>query len=320
MVSEEEVIHQIMAPIVSLCMPTNGVPEWVFPVLESISSQGVSDSLYEVVITDNGENEDFKREMREKLAVHPNWVYAETEALPFHNEIESYKRASGEFIKFVNHRTLMAEGMLTELIRFVEENRAEKPVIFFSNAKSLILEERAYSFDSFDAFVKHLSHLYSYSTGMAIWREDFLKLPEDVSSFNELFPHTNVLFAERNRGKYIIDNRRVLEEVPQGNRPKGSYDLFYTFGVEGPGIILDLLREKAISADTFRSVVNDNLTWIAEMYITYCIRKQYCSYDLSGLKDMYGIFYREKDLKLRVAQVMGRKIGEKTGLKKQTGR
>ena len=78
MVSEEEVIHQIMAPIVSLCMPTNGVPEWVFPVLESISSQGVSDSLYEVVITDNGKNEDFKQEMREKLAVHPNWVYAET--------------------------------------------------------------------------------------------------------------------------------------------------------------------------------------------------------------------------------------------------
>ena len=300
-----------MSPIISLCMPTNGVVEWVFPVLDSIYGQGVDSSLFEVVVTDNGKNEEFKSRIREYLASHPNMVYAETDALPFRNEIESYKRASGEFIKFVNHRTLLTPGMLAELIQFVKENREEKPVIFFSNAKHLHLDEKVYTYDSFDQFVKNLSHLYSYSTGMAIWREDFLKLPEDVSAFNELFPHTNVLLAERKRGKYVIDNRPVLDEMDPGNRPKGSYDLFYAFGVEGPGIILDLLRAGSISVETFRSVISDNLTWIAEMYITYCIRKQYCSYDLSGLEAMYGVFYRKSDLMKRVAEVTGRKIREK---------
>ena len=37
--------------LISLCMPTNGVIEWVFPVLDSIFGQGVDDNLFEVVVT-----------------------------------------------------------------------------------------------------------------------------------------------------------------------------------------------------------------------------------------------------------------------------
>ena len=39
-------------PLLSLCIATNGVSEWVFPVLDSIYSQEVDQSLYEVVVTD----------------------------------------------------------------------------------------------------------------------------------------------------------------------------------------------------------------------------------------------------------------------------
>lgn len=52
-------------PIVSLCMPTNGVIEWVFPVLDSIYGQEVEEGLYEVVITDNGDNTEFKKRITE---------------------------------------------------------------------------------------------------------------------------------------------------------------------------------------------------------------------------------------------------------------
>lgn len=74
-------------------MPTNGVIEWVFPVLDSIFGQGVDDNLFEVVVTDNGDNEKFKMMMKQYVQKHSNIVYAETNALPFLNEIESYKRA-----------------------------------------------------------------------------------------------------------------------------------------------------------------------------------------------------------------------------------
>ncbi|MDE7422958.1 MAG: glycosyltransferase, partial [Lachnospiraceae bacterium] len=50
-------------PAVSLCIPTNGVIEWVFPVLDSIYKQNVDNDMFEVIVTDNGNNEKFSEEM-----------------------------------------------------------------------------------------------------------------------------------------------------------------------------------------------------------------------------------------------------------------
>ena len=59
-------------PILSLCMPTNGISEWVFPVLDSIYSQGCKNDDFEVVITDNGNNEEFKQYIKAYIQKHQN--------------------------------------------------------------------------------------------------------------------------------------------------------------------------------------------------------------------------------------------------------
>lgn len=295
-------------PIVSLCMPTNGVIEWVFPVLDSIYEQGCENNDFEIVITDNGNNKEFKEKIKIYNQKHLNLYYFETNALPFINEIESYKRANGRLIKFVNHRTLFVEGALNQLIELAKENSDAKPIMYFANGV-LKKEKKVFEYATFDEFVNNLSYWSSWSTGMTIWKEDFDKLPEDVSDFNELFPHTNVLFNERNRNKYIIDNTVIFNEIPQGRKPKGDYDLFYAFGVEYPSIILNLYRENSITADTLRSVLKDNLRFVAYMYSLYFIKKEYCSYDLNGLKDMYNIFYTKKQL---VSEVLSIFIGKVT--------
>lgn len=299
-----------LEPLVSLCMPTNGVVEWVFPVLESIYAQGIDNSLFEVVITDNGNNVDFKKKIQEYLLNHSNIVYAETQALPFINEIESYKRANGKLLKFVNHRTLLIEGALNRLVAFSKENERDKPIIFFSNGV-LKIEKKQYAYKTFDEFVKNLSYWSSWSTGMTIWKSDFEKLPKDVSDFNELFPHTNVLFGERHRDKYMIDNSIIFSEIPQGKKPKGDYDLFFAFGIEYPWIISTLLRDKDISPETFRYVKEGNLEFLAELYFQYCVKKQYCSYYLGGLNDMYGVFYNKKELLLKSAYVATKEMAKK---------
>lgn len=288
-------------PIVSLCMPTNGVIEWVFPVLDSIYSQGCDDSTFEVVITDNGNNEEFKKQIRGFISDKKNIVYLETEALPFLNEIESYKRASGELIKFVNHRTKLVPGALQRLIDYAKSNVAQKPITYFSNGV-LKLEKRKYEFGSFDQFVKYLSYWSSWSTGMTIWKEDFDRLPKDVEGFNELFPHTDILFAERCRGAYVIDNTKIFDEIPQGQKPKGSYNLYYAFGVEYPRIIENLLKDGNISGKTLKHVLDKNLEFIASLYWQYNIKKRYCSYDLSGLDDMFGLCYSRQQLDRKVAK------------------
>ncbi len=290
----------MLKPLISLCIPTNGVVEWVFPVLDSIFGQGVSEELFEVVVTDNGTNEDFCQQMVAYRDRHSNIVYAKTQALPFLNEIEAYKLANGEFIKFINHRTLLLPNALQSFITFVEENRGEKPVVFFS-VGALEKTEEVFAYDSFDAFVKNLSYWSSCSTGMGFWKTDFENIPEDTV-FNELFPHTTVLFWERNRNKYIIDNRPLLREMPVGNRPKGKYDLFYAFAVEYPSILCDLLRDGSICTETFLQLKEDNLRFIAELYTSYVIRKNPCSYDLSSFDRSIQVFYSKGYVKARICR------------------
>lgn len=296
--------------ILSLCMPTNGVSEWVFPVLDSIYGQDCNEEDFEVVITDNGNNIAFKENIKFYIKKHKNIQYFETTALPFLNEIESYKRATGKFIKFVNHRTKLLPGALEILIEYARTNAYNKPITYFSNGE-LHLDKNVKHCSTFDEFVSDLSYWSSWSTGMAIWKEDFDKLPNDMSGFNELFPHTDVLFAEKKKCNYTINDTVIFDEIPQGRKPKGSYDLFYAFGVEYPSIILELYRNRNISAKTFYKVTQDNLAFVAELYFKYCVKKEYCSYDLSGLKDMYCVFYNKYELNTALLQVIGHKLRRK---------
>ena len=284
-------------PLVSLCIPTNGVSEWVFPVLESIYNQGVEHSEFEVVITDNGNNEEFEKQIKDLLAdgKYENLVYKKTEAYEFLNEPEAYKIANGYFIKFINHRTKLLPGALARFIKFVNENKENKPVVYFSNGVLEQKEEIA-TLDSFDGFVRGLTYFSSWSTGMGFWKEDFDALPSNVQ-YNTLFPHVTILFSRRNASNYIIDNSVLLDEIPTGKKPKGKFNLFYAWGVEYPGILSDLLRTNDITLDTFLYLKNETEKYTALWFLYYVILKRYCSFDLSDYKKTLNVYFSLKRIK-----------------------
>ena len=118
-----------MKPIISLCLPTNGITEWVFPVLESIYSQNVDNSLFEVVVTNNGENEDFHRRILEYKQGKNNLIYKKTDAFMFHNQLEALKLASGSYLKLINHRGIFVDNALEAMILTIKKYMSEKPVI-----------------------------------------------------------------------------------------------------------------------------------------------------------------------------------------------
>lgn len=299
-------------PLISLCIPTNGVPQWMFPVLDSIFCQGVEETLFEVVVTDNGNNEEFQTRMATYAQEHSNIVYEKTDALPFLNEIEAYKRANGEFIKFLNHRTMLTEGALNTFLEFVQNNLKTKPVVYFTNGV-LNKPQEVYTFDTFDQYVANLSYWSSWSTGMGFWKSDFESIPEGIV-FNELFPHTTVLFHIRDREQYVVDNRVLLEELPTGTIPKGRYDLFYAFAVEYPGIICDLLRDGSITTETFLSVKAGNLEFLAQLYYDYVLRKRPCSYDLSSFDTAISVYYGKAAVKQKVRKLLMQKVRNKLAL------
>lgn len=299
-------------PLISLCIPTNGVPQWLFPVLDSIFCQGVDETLFEVVVTDNGNNEEFQTRMASYAQEHSNILYEKTDALPFLNEIEAYKRAKGEFIKFLNHRTMLTEGALNAFLEFVQNNLDTRPVVYFTNGV-LNKPQEVYTFDTFDQYVANLSYWSSWSTGMGFWKSDFESIPEGTV-FNELFPHTTVLFHIQDREQYVVDNRVLLKELPTGTIPKGRYNLFRAFAVEYPGIICDLLRAGSITTETFLKVKKENLKFVAQLYFDYVLRKLPCSYDLSSFDTSIRVFYSNVEVWKTLGRVVVKKCKGKLRL------
>ena len=284
-------------PIVSFCIPTNGVSEWVIPVLDSIFKQNVDESLFEVVIGDNGNNNKFKNDINIYLEKYSNIHYFKIISELFLSEIETYSKAQGLFIKFVNHRSVLIDGTVHRFIQFAKDNQNERPIVYFSNG---VLEGVGdiNEYNSFNDFVRRLSYFSSWSSGMAIWKDDldYLLLNNDYKEFNELFPHTTILFGFRDRKKYIVDNNVFFNEIDSGEKPKGKYDVFYAFGIEYPNIIYNLYKDNSISKETFEFVKYRNLGFIGRLYINYIVLRQYTSYDLSGFNNIFGKYYTKLEL------------------------
>ena len=297
-------------PIVSICIPTNGVVEWLFPALDSIYKQKVDNDLFEIVITDNGNNKEFKSKIASYLASHDNIVYDETTALPFVNEIEAYKRATGRLIKYSNHRNIFVEGSLEKYIDFANRYKDEKPIVYFANGV-LDISKEEHVYNNFDEFVRELSYWSSWSTGMTIWKDDFDRLSKDISLYNEMFPHTDILFSVRDRSKYIIDNRPLVYELPVNGISKGNYNLFSAFGKDYPKIIEGLYYDGSISEETYKYVLDKNLDFIVFLYWEYCVRKKPCSYNLSGFGSIFERFYSKRIFYNKLVNIFFRRVGFK---------
>lgn len=294
-------------PLLSICIPTNGIIELIFPVLESIYAQkDVDQSLFEVIVMDNGDNAEFKSKIKDFATQHLSLVYKETYYKGFLNESESYKVARGTFIKFINHRTKLLLGSIQYFIDFIKKNETEKPCVYFSNGVIKQIKGVA-EYSDFDSYVRNLRVWSSWSTGMGFWKEDFDRIPKDAQ-FNELYPHTTILFNEKNKAKYIIDNNILLDEIPVSHANKGRYNLYYAFGVEYPGILSDLLRTNSISKKTFLCVKKENLKFMAGLFCDFILLKKPCSYDLSERKETLNIFYSYNKVKSLAFLMLFKKV------------
>lgn len=282
-------------PYLSLCIPTNGILEWVIPVLESIYSQHCDEKEYEIIITDNGTNLEFKKIMDEYASKHHNFIYKKTDAVMFLNQIEAFKLANGDLIKFINHRMPLLKNSLKYFINFVKEHLAEKPIVYFSNGM-LKSKQATRLFNSFDDYVRNLSYWSSWSAGTAIWKKDFEKL--DLSQgTNYLFPHTDIVFFEKNANQYLIDDTVLLYELPADTTKKGSYDIFNAFLVEYPHILEGLYVNKNISLATFEYIKRKNSYFVAELYLHYVLRGESCSYNLDGYQQSVNRYYGDLEIR-----------------------
>jgi hypothetical protein len=292
----------------SICIPTNGITEWVLPVLDSIYKQKVNENDFEVVITDNGSNDDFKSQILNYQKKVGNMKYEKTDCAGFTNQIRAFELAEGKFIKFLNHRMLMNERSVRYLLDFIDQNIKKKPYVYFSNGE--LKFEGIHKKKSFDDFAYEMGHWLSWSAGIGLWKSDFDQIHLD-KNYSDLFPHLNLIFPYSNKDEYIIDNTSLTTELKFNNKKKGRYNLFNTFGVEFIRCISDIYDENRISTKTYDHIKDDTEQFLIELYYLYVIRRKPCSYDISNMKENLNVYYNYHDIRNQALKKLAKNTSDK---------
>ena len=279
--------------LLSLCIPTNGIIEWVLPVLDSIYAQNVDLSLFEVIVADNGSSKEFEAVIRDYSKYYSNLTYKKTTAIGFLNQIECFKLASGKFIKFINHRMPLKDGTVQKFLEISKKYGETKPTVFFTNG-TISYNKNVLEFTSFDAYVSFIGYMASRSGGTAFWKDDFEN--NEIVNYNELFPHLSYVLKENKNNLYIVDNTKVFELPNTDESKKGKYQLYKAFAVELPILFIDLLKEDKISWKTYKNIMRQLEVFIANQYLDLQIEKKACSYDLSNFKEYVSIFFNPQKI------------------------
>lgn len=270
-------------PILSICIPTNGVVEWMIPVVESIYSQGVNNDLFEVVITDNGGKADLEDALQEYD--YSNLHYYKTKARGFTNQIDAFEKCSGFFCKMLNHRSKMLPGSIEKLIALVEKYKEDKPIIYCAegNAKGGALIEC----ENTDEFVRTMSYWVSWSAGTGAWRSDLVDIRK--KEINKMFPHTVFLLSLREESKYVIWNEKY--EIMADDSGKGGYDVFETFGVDLLDILNDMRIRERISLDTFLHVKNDLYGFLRGLFFNEVVMPSKHTFIIKDVEKSISVYY-----------------------------
>lgn len=117
--------------LLSICIPTNGISQWIIPTLRAIYSQDVDTDLFEVVITDNGRNSTLVDDL--SIFHYTNLRYIRTEDEGFLNLVTALKSGNGLFRKMLNHRSIILPGTINHWLEIVSKYKKDKPIIYFSD-------------------------------------------------------------------------------------------------------------------------------------------------------------------------------------------
>lgn len=263
-------------PLLSLCIPTNGRVEWIRTLLSSIYGQGVDNTLFEVVITDNARNP----ELEQAVAAlgQPNLRYYPTDSAGFTNQIDAFERCRGVFCKMLNHRAVLLPGSLDGLIGMVREYQDTKPLIYCGNGH--VKGPSVIACPDIDAFVRNLSYFSSWSAGTAVWKDDMKGLRD--KPVNSTFPHTLFLFQTRHESRCVIWN--VPYQYLQADVGKGGYNPFEAFGITFLDILRGLQEEGRISEETFQHVRKDVFSFLKFLYFNEVLRPTKNHYILTDIR------------------------------------
>jgi len=237
----------------SICIPTKNRLDYIKTTINSIIDDDVDNSLFQIIISDNSDNDHTEKYAKELQANGYNIKYYRNPVSGFYNSIQALRLGDGELLKLHNDYSAFKRGKFKSLLEYAVKHVEIKPILFFTNGE-LKYSKKTICCDSLDDFVSHASYLITWSSSFAIWREQLQKLRSEPQDVDEMFPHTSVLLQTNNK-KYCIVDEILFENI--NVTKKGGYNIFYNFCILFLNILYEKVKENTITKKTFQKVKRD---------------------------------------------------------------
>lgn len=296
--------------LVSICIPTRNRIVYLKKTVESIISDGVSISDYEIVISDNSDDNETSIFCEELIAGGVNVKYYRNPQKGFYNSIKALTLGNGHFLKLQNDYSKFLPGAFRNLVDLIRSELVDKPTIFFSNG-TLKLNSTV-KVNGKNRFIKVTNYQNTWSSAFAIWKTDLDSMRHDPSVVDEMFPHTSLLFDIK-KENYIIDDHVYMQNISVER--KGGYNIFYNFCILYLNMLEGLVQRQEISLVTYWYVKYKMLiSFITPWYFWTVLTDQGYTFDCSNadvhIKKKYGV-YGVLFVKLagRVKKMLGKYCG-----------
>lgn len=236
--------------LVSICIPTKDRAALLDETIKSIFDEPIDKKLYEIVVSDNSDDDATFQVVEKYKSLGMNCVYYRNPEKGFYNSIQALLLGNGKFLKLHNDYTKFKLGCFQQLIDLVSNNLDHKPQMLFTDGNLKL--GTTLRFSNFDSFLDGSSYWNTWSSAFSIWKDDLHILPSGTTDLNDQFPHTSLLFHNNDKESYLIDDRNLFENSKVSK--KGGYNIFYNFCVLYVEMLQALLRQETISENTFKSI------------------------------------------------------------------
>lgn len=232
---------------VSICIPTKDRVDNLRSTIESILSDNVNPSHYQIVISDNSDGNETQEYINTLDNIKYNIKYYKNPVKGFYNSIKSILIGDGLLLKLHNDYSKFNPGSFKELVELVIDNQQTKPLLFFTNGsvKNIATYKK---YKKFNSFMIKASYLTTWSSAFSIWKSDLNEIDTSTESVDIMFPHTTLLLKSKNN-EFLIYNKVIFQNTTV--EKKGGYNIFYNFCI----LYLKMLRgTKELTTLTYQKI------------------------------------------------------------------
>jgi glycosyltransferase involved in cell wall biosynthesis len=264
--------------ILSIEIPTYYSAELLKQNLSLLVEESGFDKV-QLVISDNASPDETETVVREFQKNHPNIKYhrnQENIGLEA-NTKKVIELSDGEYIKLLNDYTSIEKGKLNLLIRYIEQNKEQKPNLFFLNNSGV---SNCLECDSLNRFIEIVSYWSTWLSCFGIWKSDYEAIENKDIHFGFLFYQTSILFEVVSRKKTVIIQDKLFISFDLKN--KGGYSLLVFLDNYFLFLVKKHYEQGSISKAVYRKEKKALLKFLYP-YITGATIKKNNSFDKKGL-------------------------------------